>query len=294
MGLSMKGLSKGVSNFVGAPGKIISSAGKGDLKGVLGGVSQILDPTGITTGFIESSNILGKNPFSTQGADTSGLSRYSEQTLNPVADRFTELGNTVITSPTIQAGNVDPAFRNYQLGLAQQLQQQAMGQGPSLAQLQLQQATDRSMNQSLGAIRAATGPNAALAGRTAALAAAQQMGAAGNQSAQLRLQEQQAAQNALAGLTAQGRTADQATQNAQIQAQTANAQQQLAAQQAQAAARQAAAEGLAGARTTQLGTQAQILGYQNDVAMQRSKNSTEIGKAGIGAIASGFSAGLGG
>lgn len=114
--------------------------------------------------------------------------------------------------------NIDPAFRNYQLGLAQQLQQQASGQGPSIAQMQLQQATDRSLNQSLGAIRSATGANAGLSARTAALAGAQQLGSAANASGQLRLQEQQQAQQALGTLTSQGRAGDQDIRNGQLTA----------------------------------------------------------------------------
>lgn len=118
------------------------------------------------------------------------------------------------------AVNVDPTFKNYQMQLAQQLQNQAMGQGPSLAQMQLQQATDRTLNQSLGAIKSGMGgQNAALAARTAALASSQQLAGMGQQSGMLRLQEQQQAQEALAGLSNQARTQDinTALQERQIQ-----------------------------------------------------------------------------
>lgn len=108
-----------------------------------------------------------------------------------------------------QQVNIDPAFRNYQMQLAQQLQNQAMGQGPSLAQMQLQQATDRTLNQSLGAIKAGLGgQNGALAARTASLAASNQLAGLGQQSGMLRLQEQQQAQQALAQLANQGRGQD--------------------------------------------------------------------------------------
>lgn len=130
---------------------------------------------------------------------------------NPIAQQFGQMAS--------QAGpqvNIDPAFRNYQMGLANQLAAQARGEGPSLAQLQLQQATDRTLNQSLGAIRAATGPNAALAGRTAALAASGQMANMGAASGIARLQEQQAAQNALAQLAQQGRQADTAGESLRV------------------------------------------------------------------------------
>lgn len=130
---------------------------------------------------------------------------------NPIANQFGQMAQ--------QAGpqvNIDPAFRNYQMGLANQLAAQARGEGPSLAQLQLQQATDRTLNQSLGAIRAATGPNAALAGRTAAMAASGQMANMGAASGIARLQEQQAAQNALAQLAASGRQADTAGESLRV------------------------------------------------------------------------------
>jgi hypothetical protein len=137
----------------------------------------------------------------------------SASQFDPLAAQYQQMyDNTRVVS------NVDPAFRNYQLGLAQQLQAQATGQGPSLAQLQLQQATDRGLQQSLGAIRSATGANAGLAARTASLAGAQQLGQMGAQSGILRLQEQQQAQNALAGLAGQGRQGDIATDQSAIQA----------------------------------------------------------------------------
>jgi hypothetical protein len=102
----------------------------------------------------------------------------------------------------------DETFRQYQLGLAQQLQAQARGEGPSLAQMQLAQATDRSLQQALGAARSGLGSNPALAARTAALQASGTMGNAASQSAMLRLQEQQDAQRALAGLSGQARGMD--------------------------------------------------------------------------------------
>ncbi len=145
-------------------------------------------------------------------------------TLQPIADQYTALGQQgAITS------NVDPAFREYQLGLAQQLQAQANGQGPSIAQAQLQQATDRTLNQSLGAIRSATGANAGLSARTAALANAQGLGTAGNASGLLRLTEQQGAQTALGTLSAQARQGDINTDSNNIQAATQSYQNKLGA-----------------------------------------------------------------
>lgn len=155
-------------------------------------------------------------------------------------EELRRLANTTVTTPgtginpgnvtapgNVNLSNMDPAFQQYQMQVAQQLQQQASGQGPSLAQMQLQQATDRTLNSTLGAIRSATGSNAALSGRTAALAASQQMANQGAQSGMLRLQEQQGAQSALANLAMQGRAGNQATQDAQLRADMANQNTQL-------------------------------------------------------------------
>lgn len=118
--------------------------------------------------------------------------------------------NPAIQSAQSAAGAYAPdeTFRQYQLGLAQQLQAQARGEGPSLAQMQLAQATDRSLQQALGAARSGLGSNPALAARTAALQASGTMGNAAAQSAMLRLQEQQDAQRELAGLSQQARGVD--------------------------------------------------------------------------------------
>lgn len=192
---------------------------------------------------------------SVNAADPAAYQAATDSLLNPVAGQFQDFANNAsVTS------NVDPAFRQYQLGLAQQLQAQATGQGPSLAQLQLQQATDRTLNQSLGQIRSATGANAGLAARTAALASAQQLGAAGNASGQLRLQEQMQAQQALAGLANQGRSGDLQTGQMATQAQIAQNQ-----------ARLGGLQGLAGVRGQQVGTAGDIYGNQNQAALGTSQ-----------------------
>lgn len=151
--------------------------------------------------------------------------------------------------------NVDPEFRKYQQDLAAQLSAQARGEGPSLAQMQLQQATDRTMAQSLGAIKAGMGSQGALAARTAALAGSSQLASLGGQSATLRLQEQQQAQDALAALAQQGRGQDiQGTQlglNAQI---------------AQAQARQAGIDAMIRSGALKVDAQGNVYGTQTGQA----------------------------
>lgn len=212
------------------------------------------------------------------GANQDAYLGASNNLLNPVADQYSQFGQTSgITS------NVDPAFRNYQLGLAAQLQAQASGQGPSLAQMQLKQATDRTLNQSLGNIRAATGANAGLSARTAALAGAQGLGAAANQSGQLRLQEQQTAQQQLANVAGAGRSGDLTANGQSIQAQTATQNNRLAGIQ-----------GLGGIRTSQLDAQGRALGYDQQAALQESQNknqrANQIGGSILGGLSTAFAA----
>lgn len=204
----------GISNSITAPADLLTG----------GAVSRALGGSGSISQGIVGDLSAGIKPGEFRAADPGQLRTNTEAYLNPSVDQFYSLGQQSISAP-----NIDPAFRNYQLGLAQQLQQQASGQGPSIAQMQLQQATDRTMGQSAGLIRAATGATPGLAGRTAALLGAQQLGAAGNASGQLRLQEQQQAQQALAGLSAQARGADIDTGAMSLDAQKATAANRLAA-----------------------------------------------------------------
>lgn len=144
-------------------------------------------------------------------ARTAEYRDLAQQAMDPLVQKYGSMAD--------QQVNVDPAFRQYQMGLAQQLQNQAMGVGPSLAQLQLKQATDRSLQQQMGAINAGLGSNPALAARTAALAGSNQLANLGAQSGIQALQEQQAAQQALGNLAtgARGQDTSQAFQQRQAQ-----------------------------------------------------------------------------
>lgn len=287
MGLSIKSVKKGLSKVASNPIVNIATGGiagaadkalKGDFKGaaieqVTGGLLSGAKQA-VAGGALGGAGIMSGTQV--KSADPTAYQTASDGLLNPVADQFSQFGqNTNVTS------NVDPAFRQYQLGLAQQLQAQANGQGPSVAQMQLQQATDRSLNQSLGAIRSATGSNAGLSARTAALAGAQQLGTAANASGQLRLQEQHQAQQQLAGVSNAGRTSDIATNGQSIQA-----------QQATANAKLAGIQGLGGIRQAQLGTAQNIYGIQNGAAMQTSQNQNGRTNAVIGGLSNVASTGL--
>lgn len=88
-------------------------------------------------------------------------------------------------------------------GLVQQLQDQANGQGPSLAQNQLKEGTDRTANLAAGAIASQRGINPALAARMITQQQANANQQAAGQSADLRMQEQMAARQQLANVLGQ-------------------------------------------------------------------------------------------
>ncbi len=97
--------------------------------------------------------------------------------------------------------------REQQSALAAALAQQAAGQGPSVAQAQLQGALDANQQQALSLAAGARG-NTALAQRNAMLAGSQANLQAGTQMAALRAQEQLSAQQQLAGVLGQQRGMD--------------------------------------------------------------------------------------
>ncbi|NJN94481.1 MAG: tail fiber domain-containing protein [Anaerolineales bacterium] len=101
-------------------------------------------------------------------------------------------------------------FRTAQMDLVAKLQAQANGQGPSLAQNQLNQATSQTLNNALALQAAQRGMGSALAGRNLLNAQSSALQQAAGQSADVRLQEQMAAQGLLANVLTQGRGQDQA------------------------------------------------------------------------------------
>jgi hypothetical protein len=83
-----------------------------------------------------------------------------------------------------------------QSAFAQQLAQGALGQGPSLADAQMKLAMDRSLQQQMAMAQSQRGTNPALAGRNAAMGAAQASADIGGQAGVARLQEQRQQQGA--------------------------------------------------------------------------------------------------
>lgn len=101
-----------------------------------------------------------------------------------------------------QLGSANTVNAN-QGNLAQQLNAQSQGQGPNIANLQLQQATDQNNKQAAGAIASQRGMNPALAARQIQMQAAANNQQAAGQSGVLRAQQQLASQGALANVYGQ-------------------------------------------------------------------------------------------
>lgn len=142
--------------------------------------------------------------------------------VRPMAARPPQIGG--ITPPTPGAQPPDP-FQSGQMQLMGQLQDRASGGGPSVAQNQLQQATDQNIAQAYAMGSALQGNNQAGAAREVAYQRAGIQQQAANQSAQLRAQEQISAQQQLSSMLggARGQDIGVASENAQLSMQ----QQQL-------------------------------------------------------------------
>lgn len=111
-------------------------------------------------------------------------------TVAPTAQAFTSAPTAINTAASDKS-------RNYQNFLAQQLQAQTLGQGPSLAQGQFQNNLDQSIAAQHALAASATGGNIGLAQRQAAMNTGNLNVQAANQAAQLRMQEQLQAQGLL-------------------------------------------------------------------------------------------------
>jgi hypothetical protein len=99
-------------------------------------------------------------------------------------------------------------FRAKQLSLAQALEKQMNGEGPSLAGIQFQQDTDRAIKQQMAFAASNRNVNRALSGRQAMQNQAQLSQNAAQESAKQRFAEQLAAQQQLGTVVGQGREQD--------------------------------------------------------------------------------------
>jgi len=220
----------------GLGGAAIGGALGGTTGAVLGGVG--LDQVGgAIFGTGENAGILGTGQYKAKGQnidekafkDNEELKKRQAEFQKQLADIQARKAQQV-QAAQINMGPQDQ-FRNAQMGLVSQLQNQAAGQGPSIAQMQLQQGADRNLANAI-AMRAG-GQGGGLAMRNIAQQRAdigqQLAGQAGIQ----RLQEQQQAQQMLGGVAggARGQDIGLATEQAQLGQQAALANQNAALQQ---------------------------------------------------------------
>lgn len=147
----------------------------------------------------------------------------SQQLANAGYQQYVQTGQAPTTGYGVAtaAGSGGVPYQGAQQGLLAQLQAQAAGAGPNVAQQQLQQATQQNIaNQAALAAGNATGnQNPGVAGANLARNAALAQQTAAGQSAMTRSQQELGAQQNLAGLTGQGinqaqTAADQANQEA--------------------------------------------------------------------------------
>lgn len=144
---------------------------------------------------------------------------------------------TAATAGPVQLG-AQNQNRSRQSSLADTLTRAMNGQGPSVAQQQLQNATDRNMKQALALQASARGVNPGLASRQAQEARASASQEAAGQSAILRSQEQIAARGELANVLNQSRGQDLSAAGLVQQTDLANAGFQQQTSLANAAATQ--------------------------------------------------------
>ena len=219
-----------------------------------------------------------------QAANIAPVATVNDLRLGP-----TERANAATIDPTTQV-SLENAFRAKQQALADELQATANGERPSLAALQIKEATDRNNAQAMGLIASQRGVNAGLATRLAM----NQVGDANQEAvmkgSQARLAEAIAARQELAALSNEARGQDAAIQTNNAQAVNARAatQAQLAQQTSQYNAEQANARAVAQgdlsarlalanqlAINNQNATQAQLV-QQANANNQQSKLNTNI------------------
>lgn len=186
--------------------------------------------------FSDPLNFSGRNGVN----DTFKATSYNLPTANPFLPQVQgAIDATQKQNFDTQAAQLDqsPAnqFRMQQMAVAHQLAAQANGTAPSLAAMQLKQGQDAAIQNAAATAASQRGISPGMAARLQAQGTAGLMQQNNAQSAQLRLQEQQAAQQALAGLssTARGQDLGAASTNAGYEQQTALANQQAGLNKAQ-------------------------------------------------------------
>lgn len=197
-------------------------------------------------------------------------------------------------APRMRAGQMDTGqsdqFRNMQMGLAQQLQGQANGTGPSLAQNQLNAGMDRNIANAY-AMAQATPNNAGvqrdLANQRASIG--QQTSA---DSANLRLQEQQQAQNMLGQISAGARGQDLGVASDNLQASQQTGMANLQSQQQQNQMNQQAMQFYMSQGMSQDQAQAQLNMQMQNLKMQAYQGAAKSNETFYNNTMSGISSGM--
>lgn len=133
-------------------------------------------------------------------------------------------------------------MRGVQQDLIKQLQGQASGQGPSIAELQFKQAADQNMADNMRAAGSARGPQQGAQVKAANMASAQGRSENANAAAQMRMKEQMQAQGLLAQTASQSRTQDLQNQQQNDELVKFYTQSGLSLEQSQQQAKQALEE----------------------------------------------------
>lgn len=148
-----------------------------------------------------------------------------KQIANPYLQRNLEEWQKAGQAPAQQIGLGESQFRGQQQGLADMLQAQAEGRGPSVAQQQLQAGQQQNIQAMMAAAASQRGRMGAGTGaKTLQDAMSQQQLATNQQAAQLRAYEQLGAMGQLGGVLQGARGQDVSLQQSNLQAQQAQAQ----------------------------------------------------------------------
>lgn len=154
------------------------------------------------------------------GVYLSGDDGNSQQTQDMINQYRARYGQDLNMGPAAQADYSN--FRGQQQGLANRLEAQSMGQGPSLATEQLKAGLDRNMAQQASIAASGRGGQAGVGAFTAANNAANMGMQTDQASAQARIQEQYNAQQQLGSVLGQGRQADEGVNQFNAQQQNYN------------------------------------------------------------------------
>lgn len=219
-------------------------AGKGDVMGGLKSIGGKIFGTGDDPG------ILGTGMFKPQGYDIDESAFKNADPYNQIRSDFARQLEAVnnrgydavnpatiaemerINAAQIARGDSDQV-RGRQMTLADQLTAQAAGQGPSLATMQLKQATDRNIAQAMALAASQRGGAAGGLGlRNVQQQQTQLQGQAARDSAMARMQEQLSAREQLAGVLqgTRGLDINLASNQAQLEQATRQSNQQAANQ----------------------------------------------------------------